>query len=118
MILPEKNKFYQHRYGGIYTVEFAKAKSTVDKSEWVVYTHVYPFEADVWIRPYSEWVDGRFRPLQHNEYIELIRKDRAEFQTEITSARNAAKLPKEGDVSIVNGKVADYKDGKWNIVQG
>ncbi len=88
---PDKNRFYQHRYGGIYSVLAVKAMSTIDKSEWVVYTHVYPFENEVWIRPYDEWTDGRFRVLEPGEYIELIAKDRKEFQKEITATRKAAK---------------------------
>lgn len=87
MLTPDTSKFYQHRYGGIYAVEFPKAKSSVDVSEWVVYTHIYPFEEEVWIRPYSEWTDGRFRPLEQEEYLHLIRRDREEFQQAISKAR-------------------------------
>jgi len=91
MTSPDPNRFYQHRYGGIYSVTIPKSTSTVDKSEWVVYTHIYPFEEEVWHRPYAEWTDGRFRPLEAGEYLELIRKDRKTFQSEINAARKAAK---------------------------
>lgn len=91
---PDRNRFYQHRYGGIYSVDKVKAKSSVDKSEWVVYTHIWPFEEEVWIRPYSEWTDGRFRPLEQNEYLDLIRRDREEFQREITANKEAANKDK------------------------
>lgn len=91
---PDRNRFYQHRYGGIYSVDKVKAKSSADKSEWVVYTHIWPFEEEVWIRPYSEWIDGRFRLLEQNEYLDLIRRDREEFQREITANKEAANKDK------------------------
>lgn len=83
---PEKNCYYQHRYGGLYIVN-GIALSTIDKSKWVVYNHVYPFEAETWIRPYDEWCDGRFRKIEHEEYADLLMKDRSEFQIEIGKAK-------------------------------
>jgi len=65
------------------------ATSTVDKSKWVVYNHVYPFEYQTWIRPYGEWCDGRFREITANEYNEFLKRDRLEFQIEIGKARAA-----------------------------
>lgn len=86
MIKPNINVYYQHRYGGLYIVKDI-ATSTVDKSKWVVYAHVYPFEYETWIRPYDEWCDGRFRELGPEEYSELLKKDRLEFRFEIGKAR-------------------------------
>jgi hypothetical protein len=94
MIKPEADCYYQHRYGGIYLVRNT-ALSTVDKSEWVVYVHIYPFEYQVWIRPYDEFCDGRFRKLKNGtELNSFMDKDRIEFQKEITAAREAAKKDK------------------------
>jgi len=90
MIKPEVNYYYQHRYGGLYIVN-GIATSTVDKSKWVVYNHVYPFEYQTWIRPHDEWCDGRFRKLEPGEYDEFLKKDRLEFQLEIARARGLAK---------------------------
>jgi hypothetical protein len=90
MIEPKVNCYYQHRYGGLYIVKDI-AKSSVDQSKWVVYNHVYPFEYETWIRPYAEWCDGRFRKVEHEEYAELLMRDRAEFQMAVTATRNAAK---------------------------
>lgn len=87
---PNVNVYYQHRYGGLYIVKDI-ATSSVDKSKWVVYAHVYPFEYETWIRPYDEWCDGRFRQLEHGEYSELIKKDRIEFQIEIGKAKAAGR---------------------------
>lgn len=86
MIKPKVNIYYQHRYGGLYLVKDI-ATSSVDKSKWVVYAHVYPFDYEIWIRPYDEWCDGRFRQLESGEYQELIKKDRIEFQFEVGKAR-------------------------------
>lgn len=87
---PKVNCYYQHRYGGLYIVTDV-ATSSVDKSKWVVYNHVYPFEYETWIRPYDEWCDGRFRQLEPSEYSELIKKDRTEFQIEIGKAKAAGR---------------------------
>jgi hypothetical protein len=84
-------KYYQHRYGGVYHVDKPKVLSTVDKSEWVVYTHAWPFEIETWIRPKTEWEDGRFREVFGEELLALFAKDRLEFQEEITKARAAAR---------------------------
>lgn len=86
---PNTTKYYQHRYGGIYLVDFPKAKSTVDKTEWVVYTHIWPFEEETYIRPYDEWNDGRFKEIDLEKVSDLFRKDRVEFQLEIGKARSA-----------------------------
>ena len=86
MITPEVNVYYQHRYGGLYIVKDI-ATSSIDKSKWVVYSHVYPFEYETYIRPYDEWCDGRFRKIEHQEYSDLLMKDRLEFQIEIGKAR-------------------------------
>jgi len=65
------------------------AISTVDNSKWVVYAHAFPFQYEVWIRPYDEWCDGRFREITNQEYNEFLKRDRVEFQLEI--GKNRAK---------------------------
>jgi hypothetical protein len=96
MTLPYALKYYRHRYGGIYSVQIAKAISTVDKSLWVVYNHVYPFEQQTWIRPYNEWCeDGRFIEMtDHVELSNILRRDRNKFQEEILEARASSKRDK------------------------
>ena len=92
MTNPIAGTYYQHRYGGIYIVEIPKVLSTVDKSEWVVYSHVYPFEAGVvWSRPHAEWTDGRFREIDTAELHVFLDKDRETFQNEITETKKLAK---------------------------
>jgi hypothetical protein len=91
MTKPQVYKYYQHRYGGVYEVLVPEAKSTVDKSLWTVYNHVWPFDREAWIRPYSEWTDGRFRELTGDEVRDLFARNREEFQNEISAARKIAK---------------------------
>ena len=68
-----------------------EAKSTVDKSAWTVYNHVWPFERETWVRPYNEWIDGRFRELTSEEVATFFARNRDEFQEEISAARKIAK---------------------------
>ena len=91
-MIPIPKRFYQHRYGGIYVVD-SIAKNTVDKSSWVVYTHIWPFDSETYIRPYDEWCDGRFKEIGPREYLELTNKDRTEFQNEIATNK-ASKIDK------------------------
>lgn len=67
------------------------AHSTVDRSIWVVYTHVYPFEYQTWVRPYDEWCDGRFREISSEEYENFLDRDAADFQASIAEAKAASK---------------------------
>lgn len=87
----EKGKFYQHRYGGVYRVDHAYSVSTIDKSEWVVYTHLWPFESQSWHRPKVEWEDGRFRELDGKALTELLCRPKKEFQDEISAKKLVAK---------------------------
>lgn len=59
----EKGTIYRHRYGGIYQLE-GVAKSSEDPTVLrVVYSHVYPFDPDMWTRPFEEFTDGRFQEI-------------------------------------------------------
>jgi hypothetical protein len=84
---PEINKHYQHRYGGIYKVQDVSL-STVDKSQWIVYKHVYPFEQHTWHRPYEEFTDGRFTEISTDDLMYFCAKDRDKFREEITQAKS------------------------------
>lgn len=71
-----------HKKGGIY--KFKKfVTSTVDGSIMVLYDHLWPHEMGTWVRPYEEFIDGRFvevspfetekwRPLGPN-YFNLLK---------------------------------------------
>lgn len=82
MMYPKVNRYYKHKYGGIYRV-IELAESVVDNSVWVVYNHVYPYEYKVWVRPLHEWTDDRFSILTNDEYHSEIVKDRENFRAEI-----------------------------------
>lgn len=79
---------YKHRYGGIYSIDFKSVLSTVDKTELVVYTHVWPFEQTTWARPASEFNDGRFTEINEAEVSKLIAlNDREEYKLAIAAAK-------------------------------
>ena len=92
MSIAQKNKYYQHRHGGVYLVDNSRVLSTIDKSEWVAYTHICPFDSETWIRPKSEWEDeGRFREISLEEFKALQARDRKEFQEEIRKSKEESK---------------------------
>jgi len=89
---PELFKYYQHRYGGVYSVIATESMNTEDQSIWVVYRHEWPFDPNkVYHRRYEEWCDGRFKELTPQEVKYLFGRDRVEFQNEITAKKEAAK---------------------------
>lgn len=88
---PIPGRYYQHRYGGLYIV-LGVSKSTIDKSEWVVYEHVYPFERDTWHRPHAEFTDGRFRLITEEEFLDIAESNSREaFKLQIGNAKAAFK---------------------------
>jgi hypothetical protein len=84
-------KYYQHRYGGLYRFQ-CTAKSTVDKSDMIVYEHLYPFEPELWVRSAEEFYDGRFKEITYEEFY-FIRETspKEEFKETIIKARQLAK---------------------------
>lgn len=81
-----------HRDGGIYNIIHAKAKSSVDGSDVVVYEHVWPFEHGVWIRPLSEWTTDRFVGITTSQLIDAVKKEpQSEAQLRITTTKRARK---------------------------
>jgi hypothetical protein len=95
MATPNPLKFYQHRYGGIYSVDTARAINTVDNTLCVVYTSEFPFERETFVRPYDEWCEeGRFKEIFGDELYAVFQKDEKIFQEEITAAKEAAKRDK------------------------
>lgn len=87
----ELNQHYRHRDGGLYLALYVGV-STVDKSEHVVYMHVYPFEKKVWIRPLHEWTPDRFEKISQQSLEDIImNSDREKLKEEITAKRNKRK---------------------------
>lgn len=87
---PIIHQTYQHRYGGVYIVD-SVATHTTTKERVVVYTHIYPFAPDTWVRPYDEFCDGRFTQISASQVQDLLDRDRTEFQESVNQARRAAK---------------------------
>jgi hypothetical protein len=83
---PVIDQIYQHRYGGLYIVD-SVATHTTTKERLVVYTHLYPFESETYVRPLDEWTEDRFRLISGYDYVELSRKDKEQFKIEIGLAR-------------------------------
>jgi len=90
-MIPEIGNYYQHRYGGLYLVKDVST-STVDKTRWVVYEHIYPFERDTWHCPYEEFSDGRFRLITEEECMDIMEGNAREaFKLHIGNNKAAAK---------------------------
>jgi hypothetical protein len=88
---PKLGSYCQHRYGGLYVIR-GVSSSTIDKSKWVVYEHVYPFDRDMWHRPYEEFTDGRFRIITEEEFLDIAESnDREAFKLQIGNNKAAAK---------------------------
>lgn len=87
------HEFFQHTDGGFYRFSTI-SKSTVDQSEWVIYEHVWPFEAQTWHRPLEEWA-SRFTPVDLRVISEASMKDRVLAQAEILHKRQIRKAKEE-----------------------
>lgn len=92
--VPMTDRLYQHQDGGFYVVQ-SVATSTDDLSQWVVYTHVWPFEQKQWLRRVEEWTPERFRLSSNTEMTAMMlaytRQDYQQRVTEAKAARRAAK---------------------------
>lgn len=84
------NTFYQHIDGGLYLTK-SLSTSSVDKSQWIVYDHVWPFEMKLWHRPLEEWTPERFREVDYAEATTIATGDKERAQLEIAARREARK---------------------------
>jgi hypothetical protein len=69
----QPDTYFVHKYGGIYQTSSRLSRDD-GRREIVTYTHIYPFEANLYSRLHSEWTDDRFRPItteQMGGYIAL-----------------------------------------------
>jgi len=73
--------YYRHKYGGIYKF-MAEATLTDDKSDVIVYTHIYPFETKVYVRRKNEF-EKSFTQLSHEALKIELAKPREELQAKI-----------------------------------
>lgn len=84
----QPGQMYRHQDGGIYQFD-SISKSTVDLTELVNYTHVWPFEQGAkWSRPAHEW-PSRFTPITAADLAEARKIERAVAQAAITNAKAA-----------------------------
>jgi hypothetical protein len=80
---PIRGQYYRHVDGGVYFV-LITGKSTEDQSQHVVYTHIYPFDMETWIRPLEQWTPARFTLIDHVEVGRLLALDRQQLKDQIT----------------------------------
>lgn len=86
----DQRLLYRHKYGGIYQ-KMDVGISTVDLTPVVIYKHHYPFEQLTWVRPLSEFSDGRFTPITEEEYQIAITEDRDALIKRINENKKASK---------------------------
>lgn len=90
MYRPTINNLYKHQDGGFYVVQ-SIALSADDKSEWVVYAHVFPFEQRTWIRRLEEWTYERFQPVTNREMADVMIGTTPEQYQATVAANKAAR---------------------------
>jgi hypothetical protein len=73
--------YYQHMDGGVYRF-ISHAKSAEDGEVLAVYEHLYPFEKSIWVRDSNQFF-LRFAPITVDDVMEILKKDKLEFQGEI-----------------------------------
>jgi hypothetical protein len=81
--------FYRHKYGGVYQ-KHTDAINTVDGSKMTVYTHIWPYDHGVYVRPKSEFDDGRFQSISGWDVKKIIRGDRELAKQQIEANHNAS----------------------------
>ena len=83
-----ENGIYQHKYGGVYRLHYA-ARDAETKTEMIVYSHIFPFESQIWVRPLTEWTK-KFNLITTDEFTEISRKNKLQFQNEILSRKSGS----------------------------
>lgn len=82
-----EQKYYKHKYGGIYLfLDIAKNKNNNDEL-MVVYQHVYPFDKVTYVRKKEEFDCSNQLLTKEQLEIELA-KPREEFKKEIIDTKS------------------------------
>lgn len=87
-----KGTYYKHRYGGIYRLD-GVGTSTVDgKTKVMVYTHIFPFEEQIWVRPIEQFTADRFTEISMVEaHSFMARTDQDDYQAIVMANKKAMK---------------------------
>jgi hypothetical protein len=101
-------QFFQHTDGGLYRLK-ELSTSTVDKSTWVVYEHVWPFEPSTWHRPLAEW-ESRFTQVSATVIVEAVKGNREAAQEEITRKREARKSAEASAPQPTKRRTLEWSD--------
>ncbi len=65
-MIPLTGQHYRHKKtGNVYVVLLADCRIEATNTEAVAYRRVEDSAAPVWIRPYTEFADGRFEHVPH-----------------------------------------------------
>lgn len=72
------NIYYKHKYGGIYKF-ITEAINAEDKQLMMVYEHIYPFDAAVYVKTQNEF-NKSFEPITEQQYHLEILQDKHLFQ--------------------------------------
>lgn len=83
--LSPEDRFMLHVDGGLYRL-LGEGKSAEDRSRVAIYEHLHPFERGVWTRPWEEF-ELRFSPISHERAHELLARDSAQAQRDISQAK-------------------------------
>ncbi|PHV09846.1 DUF1653 domain-containing protein [Chitinimonas sp. BJB300] len=86
------DRYYRHMDGGLYRF-VADAMSADTGNPVIVYEHLWPFIAGLWVRDREEFL-ARFQPIDANEVTTAQQGDRTIAQAAVNNAkaiRRAAK---------------------------
>jgi hypothetical protein len=78
-------QYFQHIDGGLYRF-VAYARSADDAGDVVVYEHLWPFDAGLWVRKRSEF-EARFSPIGEITVKHAASQNRAEAQERVNAAK-------------------------------
>jgi hypothetical protein len=93
-------KYYQHKYGGIYVYRDTVINKSNNDEEMILYEHVYPFNKKFYVKKKQEFNESN-KLLSSEELDLLLSKSKDDFQKEITEKKNQNRKNKERrDLSI------------------
>jgi hypothetical protein len=79
--------YFRHVDGGLYRF-VAYARSAENARDVVVYEHLWPFDAGLWVRERKEF-EARFAPVDEPAVRQALAGDQAAAQQQVTAAKAA-----------------------------
>lgn len=84
---PTSGSWFRHTDGGLYRFE-GTARDSRDGGLLYLYTHVWPFPVQFWVRPADEWA-SRFTQISGSEVAAAMEGDGAAAQERVREAKRA-----------------------------